>query len=219
MGLLQDIPVRPAKRRTIQVTNDHQVACGHLAGSDPVMRGLIARVGACNLSPRRSYFLTLCDSIISQQLSVRAAATIFNRFVALYPHHRPTPHTVALTSVQSLRGVGLSAQKAGYLQDLAAGFCDKLITPRRFTSQSNEEIIASLIAIRGIGRWTAEMFLIFALNRLDVLPVDDLGIRKAVQQSYALKSLPTGTQLRSIGENWRPYQTIASWYLWQSLQK
>ncbi len=168
--------------------------------------------------PRRDYFAALCDAIISQQLSPQAAETIFNRFLALFPARRPTPRSVAKTPMSVFPAVGLSKQKAGYLKDVAVGCRDGRITPRRFARQSNEEIIASLVSIRGIGRWTAEMFLMFALNRLDVLPVDDLGIRKAIQRHYGLRSLPVASRLRKIGQVWHPYETIACWYLWRSLR-
>jgi DNA-3-methyladenine glycosylase II len=120
--------------------------------------------------------------------------------------------------VPALRRAGLSVQKAGYLQDLAEGFLDGRIAPRAFARQSNEEIVAALVSIRGIGQWTAEMFLIFSLNRLNVLPVDDLGIRKAIRRWYGFKSLPAAKTVRQVGKSWIPYETVACWYLWQSLR-
>jgi DNA-3-methyladenine glycosylase II len=186
--------------------------------SHPVMRRIIARVGPCQLKRDPRYFVTLCDSIISQQLSGRVAEVIFERFAARYPHHRPTPARVAATPVARLRTAGLSGQKARYLKELARGFVDGKIRPHRFARQSNEEIIETLTAIHGIGRWTAEMFLMFSLNRLDVLPVDDLGIQKAIQKAYGFRSLPKPATMRKIGRPWHPYETIASWYLWRSLR-
>lgn len=197
----------------------HVKACRHLARVDPVMRALMTRVGSCGLAPRRDYFATLCDSIIAQQLSPKAAAVIFDRFADLYTSRRPTPSAVLGTPLTRLRGVGLSSQKARYLKDLASGFQDGRIQPRRLVRQSNEEIIATLVSIQGIGRWTAEMFLIFSLNRPDVLPVDDLGIRKAVQRWYHLGAIPKPRTLRKIGKPWHPYESIASWYLWHSLHE
>lgn len=176
------------------------------------------QIGPCRLRPRRDHFATLCDSIISQQLSVRAAATIYDRFAALYPGCRPTPLAVTSTRVTKLRAVGLSPQKAGYVRDLAAGFSNGRIQAKQFGRQTNEEIINALSSIRGIGRWTAEMFLIFSLNRLDVLPVDDLGIRKAVQRWYGLRALPTAAKLHTLAKPWHPYESLACWYLWQSLR-
>jgi DNA-3-methyladenine glycosylase II len=196
--------------------DSHVTACRHLRSVDSTMRQLIDRVGPCELVPRRGAFVILCNSIISQQLSLSAAATIFGRFARLYPHCRLSPAVVRDTPAESLRAVGLSNQKARYIQDLALGFLDGRIQPRMFSTQSNEEIIAALRRIKGIGRWTVEMFLIFSLNRLDVLPVDDLGIRQSVQQWYRLPAPPTSARLRAIGEPWHPYESIASWYLWKA---
>jgi DNA-3-methyladenine glycosylase II len=182
------------------------------------MRRIIARVGPCELRRAPRHFVTLCDSIISQQLSGRVAEVIFERFAALYPGRHPTPRRVAATPVPRLRAAGLSGQKARYLKELAKGFAGGRIRPHRFARQSNEEIVEALTAIHGIGRWTAEMFLMFSLNRLDVLPVDDLGIKKAIQRAYGFRSLPKPATMRRIGRPWHPYETIASWYLWRSLR-
>ena len=196
----------------------HDAACRHLVSADPVLCSLIEQVGPCTLKPRRAYFLTLCDSIISQQLSTRVAEVIFYRFVAMYPMRRPTPSTVAATSLSRLKRVGLSTQKSAYLKDLASAFLDGRVQVQRFAQLTNEGIIENLVSVRGIGRWTAEMFLIFALNRLDVLPVDDLGIQKAIQRWYGFGTLPSARTIRRLGRPWHPYETIASWYLWRSLQ-
>ena len=182
------------------------------------MRRIIARVGPCKLKRYPRYFVTLCDSIISQQLSGRVAEAIFERFAGLYPRRRPTPQAVVRTPILRLRTAGLSGQKARYLKELAMGFTSGKIRPHRFSRQSNDDIIETLTAIHGIGRWTAEMFLMFSLNRLDVLPVDDLGIKKAVRQAYGLRTLPKPRTIRTIGKPWHPYETIASWYLWRSLR-
>lgn len=180
------------------------------------MRHIIARVGPCELMQYPRYFVTLCDSIISQQLSGRVAEVIFERFADLYPRRRPTPQAVARTPVPRLRTAGLSKQKASYVKDLAKGFLDGRIRTGGFTRQSNDEIITALTSIHGIGRWTAEMFLMFSLNRLDVLPVDDLGIQKAIQRWYGFRQLPAAATIRRIGRPWHPYETIACWYLWRS---
>jgi DNA-3-methyladenine glycosylase II len=209
---------RRDRRRGRSRHDNHAPARLHLAKTDPVLRQLIARVGPCQLVPHRHHFATLCDSIISQQLSTRVAEVIFDRFAGLYPQRRPTPQTVRETPLPRLRSVGLSRQKASYLKDLATGFLDGRIRPGRLARQSNEEIIEALVSIHGIGRWTAEMFLIFSLNRPDVLPVDDLGIKKAIQRWYKLPALPSPKKIRAIGKDWHPYETIASWYLWQSLR-
>jgi len=207
-----------ADRRTKNRHTSHAAAARRLANVDPILRRIIRRVGPCTLRRHPRYFVTLCDSIVSQQLSARVAEVIFARFEALYPHRRPTPQRVARTPVPRLRTAGLSGQKARYLKELAKGFASGRIRPTRFARQSNEEIVEVLTLIHGIGRWTAEMFLMFSLNRLDVLPVDDLGIKKAVQQAYGLRRLPKAAMIRRIGRPWHPYETIACWYLWQSLR-
>lgn len=215
MALLDNQHKPETERARFQL---YAAACRHLAEADPVMARLIALVGPCHLRPRRQYFITLCDSIISQQLSAKVAATIFDRFAALYPRQRPTPQGVASTPLRKLYAAGLSRQKAEYLQDLATGFLDGRVATKRFGRQSNDQIIESLVRIRGVGRWTAEMFLIFSLNRLNVLPVDDLGIKKALQLAYNLPAFPTPHKIRTVGQVWHPFETIASWYLWRSLQ-
>ena len=213
-----DVALLLPQTKTRSRSDGYRTACRHLAGNDPVMRSLIAQVGPCTLVPRLPYFPVLCDSIVSQQLSTVAAATIYRRFSALFPRRTPTPAAVRLTPVPELRRVGLSAQKAGYLRDLAEGFLDGRIVTRALSRRSNEEIVAALMSVRGIGRWTAEMFLIFSLNRLNVLPVDDLGIRKAIRRWYEFKSLPAARTVRQVGKPWEPYETVACWYLWQSLR-
>ncbi len=200
-------------------SSNHRPALRHLVKADPVLRRLITRLGPCTLAPRRDSFATLCDSIISQQLAAPVAAAIYDRFAALFPRRRPTPAALAETPAARLRAAGLSRQKIAYLKDLAAGFRDGRIQPRRFGHLSNDAIIAALVSIHGIGRWTAEMFLMFALNRLDVLPVDDLGIRKAIQRWYGLRRLPTARTIRAIAKPWHPYETVACWYLWRSLRR
>ena len=198
--------------------NVHSTACSHLTKVDPVLRRIIARVGPCTLRPRRQYFATLCDSIISQQLSTKVAEVISNRFVTLYAQRRPAPRAVARPAAHQLRAAALSGQKAKYLKDLAAGFLEGRIQPSRFARLSNEEIIAALVSLRGVGRWTTEMFLIFSLNRPNVLPVNNLGIKKAIRRWYGLRALPAAATIRKIGKPWNPYESIASWYLWKSLQ-
>lgn len=196
----------------------HATASRRLAKADPILGRIITRIGPCRLRPSSRYFVTLCDSIISQQLSIRVAEVIFERFVSLYPRRRPTPRAVADTPLERLRSMGLSAQKAAYLKDLAKGFLDGRIRTGRLRQQSNEEIIEALTSIHGIGRWTAEMFLMFSLNRPDVLPVDDLGIRKAIQRWYGFKAMPAARTMKRIGRPWHPYETIACWYLWRSFR-
>ncbi len=189
----------------------------HIANADLKLAGIIDERGHCTLKPQKDYFFVLCDSIISQQLSVKASATIVKRFEALFPHNKPTPELVLQLPHEHIRGVGCSAGKTLYIKDLAAKFTDTTIKPAKLKAMSDDDIILLLTQVKGIGRWTAEMFLMFSLNRPDVLPVDDLGIRKAIMSIYGLDALPKAKEIQEIGEVWKPYRTIASWYLWRSL--
>jgi DNA-3-methyladenine glycosylase II len=177
---------------------------------------LIKKYGTCTLTPRTDYFLVLCESIISQQISVKAAEAILRRFTDLFDGDI-TPERAAGLSPEVLKGAGVSGQKAKYLLDLAEKFSGE-IDFLQFNDMNNEQIITELIKVKGIGRWTAMMFLIFALNRQDILPVEDLGIRRAIQIQYSLPELATPEQIRLIAKYWQPYETIACWYLWRSLE-
>ncbi|MBI4852495.1 MAG: DNA-3-methyladenine glycosylase 2 family protein [Acidobacteria bacterium] len=189
----------------------------HLTNSDEIMAKLIKLHKPCTLKEHKNHFEVLCDSIISQQLSTKAADTIAKRFQALYSKDNPfSPRAVLNTSTEDLRSVGLSRAKTAYIKDLAENYQTNL-KDRDFQKLSDEEVITLLTSVKGIGRWTAEMFLIFSLNRLDILPVGDLGIKRAVTIEYQLKELVTPKQLIEIGEKWRPYRSVASWYLWRSL--
>ena len=189
-----------------------------LSRRDPVIRDLMRRYGACGLADAQHTdpFRALIHSIISQQLSTRAAATIESRFRALFGGV-PTPSQVAATPEAQLRAVGLSVQKVKYVRDLCRRVEDGSLPLTTFDAMSDDEVIAALTQVKGIGRWTAEMFLMFRLHRPDVLPVDDLGIVKAVRQAYGLRTLPSAKRLMSLGESWRPYRSVACWYLWASL--
>ena len=197
---------------------DYSRARRLLARRDPVLRDLMRRHGPCGLADRQHAdpFLALTHAIISQQLSTKAAATIAGRFDALFGG-RPTPPQVAATSDSALRAVGLSGQKIRYMRDLSDKIESGVVELDRLKAMSDEEVIAALMLVKGIGRWTAEMFLMFRLHRPDVLPVDDLGIVKAVKRAYQLRSLPTPGRLLRLGESWRPYRSVACWYLWASL--
>ena len=188
----------------------------HLSQTDPILATIISRYGACALQPQRRYFVALAEAILSQQLSVKAAATIFKRFKEKLDG-RVTPERILQLAEPQFRAVGISRQKTAYLRDLAAKWQNGLIAPRRLVKMSDEEVVAALTQVKGIGRWTAEMFLIFSLLRLDILPVDDLGFRKAVQVAYRLRKLPDAKRLIKIAECWKPYRSIATWYLWASL--
>ena len=189
-----------------------------LARRDPVIRDLMRKFGECGLAraQRTDPFRALLHAIIAQQLSTKAAATIESRFAALFDG-RPTAVGIAAIPDERLRAVGISPQKLGYIRDLCARTLDGSLDLDLLESLSDEEVIAALTSVKGIGRWTAEMFLMFRLHRPDVLPVGDLGIVKAVQRAYKLRLAPTPVRLTRLGENWRPYRSIACWYLWASL--
>lgn len=189
-----------------------------LARRDPKLAELIRHWGPCPLRRRRDYFVALSQAIVSQQLAVKAAATIFARFRRLFVRGRPTPQTLLALPTSALRGAGLSGQKAGYLRDLAIRFSDGTIPARRISRMDDEQIIAALTQVKGVGVWTAEMFLIFVLNRPDVWPVDDLGVRKAAQRLFDLPELPDSESLNRLADPWRPYRTVAAWYMWRSLE-
>lgn len=196
----------------------HRSAVTHLKRADPVLARVIAGVGPCRYAPRREgpHFDALVRSIIYQQLSGKAAATIHARFIALYPRH-PKPEQVLATPGEPLRGAGLSRQKIGYLRSLAEHVHTGALPLARIARMSDEAVIERLVDVKGIGRWTAQMFLMFRLGRLDVLPELDLGIQNAIREAYRMKKRPTPKEVLRIGAPWRPYATIASWYLWRSL--
>jgi DNA-3-methyladenine glycosylase II len=194
-----------------------RAAVRHLTRIDPVLGKIIAEVGPLRIRINRRRFQALARAIMFQQLAGRAAAAIYTRFVALFPGRAfPTPAQVLAASDDRLRGAGLSRQKMLYLRDLAVHVADGSLNFHRFAAMSDDDVIAELTRVKGIGRWTAEMFLMFNLGRPDVLPLDDLGLRSAVRKAYQLAALPTKPELEQIGERWRPYRTAASWYLWQS---
>jgi DNA-3-methyladenine glycosylase II len=186
---------------------------------DPILAALIRRHGPCGLAAaqRADHFSALVRAITFQQLSTKAASTIYNRMMTLMPEGVPTPAGFACVTDAQLRAAGMSRQKSAYLRDLCEKIASGTVDLDALEAMTDENIIASLILIKGIGRWSAEMFLIFRLLRPDVLPVGDLGIVTAVQKAYGLRKRPSPDRLRKIGEAWRPYRSIASWYLWRSL--
>ena len=188
---------------------------------DPILSALIKRIGPCGMAERqrKDHLTALVGAIVSQQLSTKAAATIFGRFVALFPY-AVIPGAAAIRALddQALRGVGLSGQKVGYLRDLCSRIVDGRLVLEELDALDDEAVIERLTAVKGFGRWTAEMFLMFRLHRPDVLPVDDLGIVTAIQRVYKLRKRPDAKRVLKMGEAWRPYRSVASWYLWQSLQ-
>jgi DNA-3-methyladenine glycosylase II len=197
---------------------DYARARRALMRRDPVIATLIRQHGECGLasSQRTDPFHALLHAIIAQQLSTKAAKTIEGRFSALF-EGGPTPAAVARASDEKLRAVGLSPQKLKYVRDLCARILDGSLNLDALALLTDDEVIEALTSVKGIGRWTAEMFLMFRLHRPDVLPVGDLGIVKAVQRAYKLRGLPTPARLTKIGETWRPYRSVACWYLWASL--
>jgi 3-methyladenine DNA glycosylase/8-oxoguanine DNA glycosylase len=158
-------------------------------------------------------------ALVSQQLSVKAAATIFSRVLALFPGDEacPRPEAILQVSVETLRGAGLSRQKASYLHDLSARVVAGTLRLDELDDLSDDQVMTTLTAVKGVGRWTAEMILIFQLGRPDVLPVDDVGVLRSIQSVYRLRRRPSEEQVLRMGERWRPYRSIASWYLWAAL--
>ncbi len=193
-------------------------ATAHLKKSDPILAKIILQHGACTIKLDRRYFRALVEAILSQQLSIKAAATIFRRFKELLGNKIEPVGILQLADAQ-FRSVGISRQKMGYLRDLSQKWSDGHIIVRRFAKMSDEEVIAALTQVKGIGRWTAEMFLIFCLGRLDVLPVGDLGFRNALRRAYSLRRDPKPERIQKIAESWRPYRSIGTWYCWASWDK
>ncbi len=189
-------------------------ACRALSRADPVMARLIRAYPDVTLRSRGNAFETLLRAIVGQQISVKAADAVWARVCAAMP---VKPESISASSVDDLRACGLSRMKAGYAIDLAAHFAEGRIKPRRWAHMDDEAVIAELVDVRGIGRWTAEMFLIFHLLRPNVWPVDDLGLLKAIALHYRDGEKISPRDARIIGETWQPWRTVATWYLWRSL--
>jgi DNA-3-methyladenine glycosylase II len=194
----------------------YRKAARHLARRDPVLKTLLDGVGPCTLQVNPGGFVVLVRAIISQMISTAAALTIAARLEALLGEAGVTPDALIKQGEEKIRSVGLSGSKARGLLDLAARVKDGRLPLDQLPEMSDEEATARLVEVRGIGVWTAEMYLIFSLGRPDVLPVGDLGLRAGVQERYALESLPGRAVLREIAEPWRPYRSIATWYIWRS---
>ena len=187
---------------------------------DPILADIIKRHGACELGAARDrfdHFAMLVRAIVFQQLSTKAATTIHNRLLELMADGQPSPAALASLTDEQFRSVGISRQKAGYLRDLSDKVAAGVVPLAAVDALDDEAVITALTQIKGIGRWTAEMFLIFRLQRPDVLPLGDLGIVNAIQKAYRLRKKPTPERMRKIGDAWRPYRSVASWYLWRSL--
>jgi DNA-3-methyladenine glycosylase II len=196
----------------------HRKALSHLRRADPVLSGVIDQVGPCRLRPQTdgSHFEFVARSIIYQQLSTKAAATIHGRVQALCGGSI----TSALSGLadDALRGAGLSRQKLGYLRDLCLRAVDGTLDERHLPELPDDEIIRQLVQVKGVGVWTAQMFLMFRLVRPDVLPVLDLGVRKGVQRAYGLRKMPDAKRVEKIAARWAPYRTVGSWYMWRVLE-
>ena len=194
-------------------------AVTYLKKADPTMARIIAEVGPCRYETKKfgTHFDALCRSIIYQQLSTKAAGTIHGRFLDLFPDRQPTPDALARLPEETLRGVGLSRQKLNYLRDLAQRVHTGALPLDHLDELQDQEIIDYLVQVKGIGVWTAQMFLMFRLGRLDVLPDLDLGIRNAIKKAYRVRGVPNGKRIQKIGAPWRPYASVACWYLWRSL--
>ncbi|MCG3163744.1 MAG: DNA-3-methyladenine glycosylase [Acidobacteria bacterium] len=194
----------------------------HLSKRDPLLRPFIKRHGPCRLRPHTRHFETLVDAIISQQLSTKAAETIVGRFKAIYaPARFPKPAHILTTPDETLRATGMSGAKVAFVKDLAAKTEEGAIKFSRLARLSDEEIIEMLVPVKGIGVWTVHMFLIFSLGRMDVLPVGDLGIRRAIERLYGFDHTPNAAEIEQLAEErgWRPFCSIASWFLWRSWEE
>jgi DNA-3-methyladenine glycosylase II len=197
-----------------------KTAAEYLTAHDPILGTVIAAVGPCTIRPHRNYYQELVDSIISQQLSVKAASTIQKRFCALFDSTEiPAPELILTKDIDELRSAGLSRGKAAYVRDLAQRVIDGRLQFDNIDSLTNEEVITELTAVKGVGEWTAHMFLMFCMGRLDVLAHGDLGIKNGVQKLYSVGHQPTAAEVMTIAaqKQWHPYESVACWYIWQSL--
>jgi DNA-3-methyladenine glycosylase II len=205
----------------LAVTPDEYVrATRLLARRDPVIRDLVRKYGPCGMADaqRADHFSAIVKSITSQQLSVKAAKTIYLRVAALFPSGVPTPDRFAAISDDALRTAGLSRQKIAYVRDLSFKVLDGTLPLASLDAMEDEEAIEAITRVKGLGRWSAEMFLMFRLHRPDVMPVDDLGIVNAMMKAYGLRKKPKPKRMLQISEGWRPYRSVACWYLWRSLE-
>jgi DNA-3-methyladenine glycosylase II len=187
--------------------------------ADPVLATIIKRVGACQLPnlPQQPPFMALAEAIASQQLSVKAADTIFARFCALFADNIPDPERVLQLDADAIRAAGFSRAKVVFVRDLATHIVERRLAIDTLHELDDAMVLEQLRAVKGIGTWTAEIFLLFRLQRPDVFPVDDLGLVKAAQKAYGLRQRPTRKKLLKMAEPWRPYRSVAAWYLWRSL--
>jgi DNA-3-methyladenine glycosylase II len=191
----------------------------HLKKNDPILARIITKARPIKFELDHDHYEAIVGSIIFQQLAGSAARAILNRFKDLYGGHLPSPREYLSTEESKLRSSGLSPQKISYIKDLAERLESGRLNLKRLEDLSDEDAMNELDDVRGIGRWTAEMFLLFKLGRTDVLPVDDLGLRKAAKQAYRLRKLPTRERFEQLAEKWHPYSSISTLYLWRSMEK
>jgi len=194
-------------------------AARYLSEHDPALAPVIARIGPCTIRPHRNYYQELVDSIISQQLSVKAAAAIEQRFREMFGGAFPTPEQILTKDIEQLRAIGFSRAKANYVRDLAQHVIDGELRFDHLDTLDNDAVVTELTAVKGIGEWTAHMFLMFCMGRSDILPVGDLGIKNGVRALYSFADVPSPDDIRRIAakNQWHPHESIASWYVWQSL--
>lgn len=192
----------------------------YLKRIDPVLARVIEIVGPCRIQLRTegTHFQALARAIVFQQLSGKAAGTIMSRFNALYPDNLPAPDAVLATSDEQMRAVGLSRQKTAYLRDLSLKVETGVLPLDAVEHMTDDDLIEHLVQVKGIGRWTAQMFLMFRLGRPDVLPELDLGVQNAIRRAYRMRKRPTPKQVKRIGAKWSPHSSVACWYLWRSLE-
>lgn len=194
-------------------------AANYLSKADPVLAPVIAAHGLCIIRPHKNYYQELVESIIGQQISVKAGAAIRKRFTELFVGGFPPPEAILKKSVEELRTAGLSRGKATYIRDLAQHVVDGKVRFDHLDTLTNDQVIAELTPVKGIGEWTAHMFLMFCMGRLDVLAHGDLGVRVGIQKLYKLKQLPNPNDVKKLADKngWHPYESVACWYIWQSL--
>lgn len=199
--------------------NVYEQAATYLAKVDPILAPIIAQHGLCTMRPHKNYYQELVESIIGQQLSVKAGASIVKKFTALFGETFPEPSAILTKDIEGLRAAGLSHAKASYVRDLAQHIVDGKVRFNHIDALSNQDVIAELTAVKGIGEWTVHMFLMFCMGRMDVLATGDLGIKNGIWKLYKLDHQPSPKEVQAIADkhSWHPYESIACWYIWQSL--
>ncbi len=197
-----------------------QNAQNSLAANDPVIAKLAVQYGNCTIQPHDNYYGELVSAIIGQQLSEKAGATIYKRFLTLFDDKLPTPEQIIAVDAEAVRGIGCSYNKVGYMKDLAQHIVDGRLDLDHIASLPDDQVVHQLTAVKGIGEWSAHMFMMFSLGRLNILPTGDLGVRKGMMIQYGLSELPKPAAMNQLAlkNSWPPYQSVASWYMWQSLE-